>query len=108
MALLSRSEAGATYPGLSAFTGLAMSAVHAALERAEAARLWLFEETQPRVLRSALREFLLHGAPNVGSVEIVAAALGELRDERVRVGGGAASLLIDAPPPPMAAAAPMG
>lgn len=62
LALLSRSEAGTTYPGLSAFTGLAMSAVHAALKRAEAARLLLFEEKQPRVLRPALREFLLHGA----------------------------------------------
>lgn len=40
--------------------------------------------------------------PNVGSVEIVAAALGELRDELVLVDGCAASLLIDAstaPPP---------
>jgi len=40
--------------------------------------------------------------PNVGSVELVAAALGELRDELVLVGGCAASLLMDAPtaPPP--------
>jgi predicted nucleotidyltransferase len=40
--------------------------------------------------------------PNVGSVEMVAAALGELREELVLVGGCAASLLIDAPtaPPP--------
>jgi len=35
--------------------------------------------------------------PNVGSVELVAAALGELREELVLVGGCAASLLIDAP-----------
>jgi len=40
--------------------------------------------------------------PNVGSVEIVATALGQLRDELVLVGGCAASLLMDAPaaPPP--------
>ncbi len=40
--------------------------------------------------------------PNVGRVEIVAAALGDMRDELVLVGGCAASLLIDAPtaPPP--------
>lgn len=40
--------------------------------------------------------------PNVQSVELVAAALGELCDELVLVGGCAASLLIDAPtaPPP--------
>lgn len=40
--------------------------------------------------------------PNVQRVELVAAALGELRDELVLVGGCAASLLIDAPtaPPP--------
>lgn len=40
--------------------------------------------------------------PNVGRVEIVAAALGELREELVLVGGCAVSLLIDAPtaPPP--------
>lgn len=40
--------------------------------------------------------------PNVQRVELVAAALGDLRDELVLVGGCAASLLIDAPtaPPP--------
>lgn len=40
--------------------------------------------------------------PNVQSVESVAAALGDLREELVLVGGCAASLLIDAPaaPPP--------
>lgn len=42
------------------------------------------------------------GDPNVARVEIVAAALGELCDDVVLVGGCAASLLIDAPsaPPP--------
>ena len=45
---------------------------------------------------------MIAGDPNVQSVELVAAALGELRDELVLVGGCAASLLIDAPtaPPP--------
>ena len=40
--------------------------------------------------------------PNVSRVELVAAALGDLRDELVLVGGCAASLLINAPtaPPP--------
>ena len=62
LALLAQGGDGTTYPELSAFTGLAMSAVHAALKRAEAARLLLFEDKRPRVLRPALREFLLHGA----------------------------------------------
>lgn len=45
---------------------------------------------------------MIEGDPNVQSVELVAAALGELREELVLVGGCAASLLIDAPmaPPP--------
>jgi predicted nucleotidyltransferase len=45
---------------------------------------------------------VIAGDPNVASVELVAAALGELCDELVLVGGCAASLLIDAPmaPPP--------
>lgn len=45
---------------------------------------------------------MIAGDPNVHSVELVAAALGDLRDELVLVGGCAASLLIDAPtaPPP--------
>lgn len=45
---------------------------------------------------------MIAGDPNVQSVELVAAALGELCDELVLVGGCAASLLIDAPsaPPP--------
>lgn len=43
--------------------------------------------------------------PNVQRVELVAAALGDLRDELVLIGGCAASLLIDAPtsPPPRVA-----
>ncbi len=62
LALLAQGGGGTTYPELSAYTGLSMSAVHAALKRAEAARLLLFEDKRPRVLRPALREFLLHGA----------------------------------------------
>jgi hypothetical protein len=62
LALLAQGREGTTYPELSAFTGLAMSAVHAAFKRAEFARLLWFEEKRPRVLRPALREFLLHGA----------------------------------------------
>lgn len=45
---------------------------------------------------------MIPGDPNIQSVELVAAALGPLRDGLVLVGGCAASLLIDAPtsPPP--------
>lgn len=45
---------------------------------------------------------MITGDPNLQSVELVAAALGDLCDELVLVGGCAASLLIDAPtaPPP--------
>ena len=45
---------------------------------------------------------MIAGDPNVQRVELVAAALGDLCDELVLVGGCAASLLIDAPtaPPP--------
>jgi len=40
---------------------------------------------------------VIAGDPNVQRVELVAAALGNLRDELILVGGCAASLLIDAP-----------
>jgi predicted nucleotidyltransferase len=45
---------------------------------------------------------LIPGDPNVGNVELVAAALGDLASEVVLVGGCAASLLIESPtaPPP--------
>lgn len=45
---------------------------------------------------------MIAGDPNIQSVELVATALGDLRDELVLVGGCAASLLIDTPtaPPP--------
>jgi hypothetical protein len=39
---------------------------------------------------------LIPGDPNVQLVELVAAALGDLREELVLVGGCAASLLIEA------------
>jgi predicted nucleotidyltransferase len=44
---------------------------------------------------------MIAGDPNVQSVEVVAAALGDLCDELVLVGGCAASLLIDAPTAPL-------
>ncbi|MBV6423399.1 MAG: hypothetical protein NAOJABEB_01192 [Steroidobacteraceae bacterium] len=44
---------------------------------------------------------MIAGDPNVRSVELVAAALGDLCDELVLVGGCAASLLIDAPTAPL-------
>lgn len=45
---------------------------------------------------------MIAGDPNIATVELVAAALGEMCNELVLVGGCAASLLIDTPtaPPP--------
>lgn len=63
--LAAEGEQGSTYPELATYTGLSMSEVHAALKRAELARLLMFEERRPRILRPALREFLLHGAKYV-------------------------------------------
>lgn len=51
-----------TYPELAAFSGLSMSEVHAALKRAEQARLLAFVDKQPRIIAPAFGEFLLHGA----------------------------------------------
>lgn len=62
LALLSRDGGAATYPELAGQTGLAASAVHAALKRAAAAGLAMFQERRPQLLRPQLREFLLHGA----------------------------------------------
>ncbi|MDP1524601.1 MAG: winged helix-turn-helix domain-containing protein [Rhodocyclaceae bacterium] len=62
LALLSRGEGGVTYPELAERTGLAVSAVHASLKRAAAARLLLFQERRPMLLRPQLKEFLLTGA----------------------------------------------
>lgn len=62
LALLSRGEGAFTYPDLAAQTGLAVSAVHAALKRAVAARLLMFQERRPVILKAPLKEFLLSGA----------------------------------------------
>jgi hypothetical protein len=62
LALLSRGEGEVTYPELAERTGLAVSAVHASLKRAVAARLLLFQDRRPMLLKPQLREFLLTGA----------------------------------------------
>ena len=63
LALHSRAEPLASlYPDLAALTGLAVSAVHAALKRAAASRLVMFQDRKPVVLKPALLEFLVHGA----------------------------------------------
>lgn len=62
LALLSRSKGAVTYPDLAAQTGLAVSAVHGALKRAALARLLMFQERQPVILKPQLKEFLLSGA----------------------------------------------
>jgi hypothetical protein len=55
-------DGGTTYPELAEFSGLSMSEIHAALKRAEAARLLHFEEKRPRILLEAFKDFLFHGA----------------------------------------------
>ena len=60
--LASSRDQGTTYPELAESSGLSMSEVHAALKRAEAARLLHFEAKRPRVLLDALKEFMFHGA----------------------------------------------
>ncbi len=62
LALLGRGEGEVTYLELSARTGLAVSAVHASLKRAAAARLLLFQDRRPMLLKPQLKEFLLTGA----------------------------------------------
>lgn len=62
LALLSRGTGPVTYPDLAAQTGLAVSAVHGALKRAAVARLLMFQERQPLILKPQLKEFLLSGA----------------------------------------------
>ncbi len=62
LALLSRGEDTVGYAELAALTGLAISAVHASLKRAAAARLLVFQDKRPAVLKTQLLEFLLHGA----------------------------------------------
>lgn len=62
LVLLSRGEGDVTYPELAERTGLAVSAVHASLKRATAARLLLFQDRRPMLLKPQLKEFLLTGA----------------------------------------------
>lgn len=62
LAVLSRGDGAVNYSDLAAQTGLAASAVHAALKRAAAARLLIFQERKPQILKPQLLEFLLHGA----------------------------------------------
>jgi hypothetical protein len=62
LVLVACREQGTTYPELAACSGLAMSAVHGALKRAEVARLLIFDEKRPRILTPAFKEFLFHGA----------------------------------------------
>ncbi|GAB1413421.1 hypothetical protein MASR1M97_21570 [Candidatus Desulfobacillus denitrificans] len=52
LALLSRGEGAVTYLDLAAQTGLAVSAVHGALKRAVAARLLIFQERRPVILKA--------------------------------------------------------
>jgi len=65
LALLSRGGGSVGYPELAEQTGLAVSAVHGALKRAAAAQLAMFQDRRPVVLKTQLREFLLHGAKYV-------------------------------------------
>lgn len=63
LALVVRGSDGvATYSELAAQTGLASSAVHAALKRAAAAGMARYEGRQPVLLKPQLREFVFHGA----------------------------------------------
>ena len=62
LALLSRVDGSAGYTELAEQTGLAISAVHGALKRAAAARLLMFDERRPVILKPQLKEFLLSGA----------------------------------------------
>lgn len=62
LALLSRGSGSHNYQALADQTGMAVSAVHASLKRAVAARLVSLQERRPVVLKAPLREFLIHGA----------------------------------------------
>jgi hypothetical protein len=65
LALAALDGQGTSYAELAAFVGLSMTEVHGALKRAEAARLLFFEAKRPRILLSAFKEFLFHGAKYV-------------------------------------------
>jgi hypothetical protein len=58
-------DRGTNYPELAEFSGLSMSEVHAALKRAETARLLHFDAKRPRIIHDAFKEFLFHGAKYV-------------------------------------------
>jgi hypothetical protein len=62
LALVARGGSPASYPELSAQTGLAASAVHSALRRAAVAGLVAYRDRHPVPLKPQLREFILHGA----------------------------------------------
>ena len=63
LAMLSRGDGSAGYTTeLAEQTGLAVSAVHGALKRAATARLAMFEERRPVVLKPPLQESVLYGA----------------------------------------------
>jgi hypothetical protein len=62
LALLSRGDRASGYAEMAAQTGLALSAVHASLKRAAAARLLVFQDRRPVVMKAHLLEFLMHGA----------------------------------------------
>jgi len=65
LALLSRGDGAVNYADLAVQTGLAVSAVHAALKRAAASRLVVFNDRKPQILKPQLLEFVLHGAKYV-------------------------------------------
>lgn len=62
LALLTRGSGPATYVELAAQTGLASSAVHSALKRTASAGLVRYQDRQPVLLKTPLREFVLSGA----------------------------------------------
>lgn len=62
LALIARGGKPANYADLAAQTGLALSAVHASLKRAELSRLLMFEARRPTVFKAQLQEFVLGGA----------------------------------------------
>jgi hypothetical protein len=60
--LLARGEKPNTYSSLSDALGVSASEVHASIGRAKSARLLNVENDRPHVIRTALKEFLVHGA----------------------------------------------
>lgn len=62
LALAAWGEKSISYPELAAFSGLSMSEVHAALKRAEQARLMYFDARRPTIIKGAFKEFLFYGA----------------------------------------------